>query len=371
LSHQDYSLTISDSALGGRVVIHKANSTPRPARGPHAPAVATVRASPLVGLAQLVRDLGHEPGPAFAREGLAPADLADPDAEISFSRAGRLLASCVSATGCRQLGLLLGQRISPSSLGIPGYLLHTARDVRAALLDLVRHFDLHDRGAVLTLDTNEVATFLGYAIYLPEVPAADQIYDLSIAAECNVMRELCGSDWSPSEVRLTRGVPEDITPYRRFFRAPIHFDADRSALVFPSRWLDHPVSSSNPMLHRHLEKEAEILHAEQPGTLVEQLRGLLRGSLATKKADAPHVARQLGLHERTLNRRLRQAGTSFRQELQGVRYQVAQELLVNTRLSLSRIAAALNYSDTSAFVRAFRQWSGMSPGDWRRRHGPR
>jgi len=324
-----------------------------------------------MGLAQLVRDLGHDPQPAFARQNLVPDDFADPDSEISFVRAGRLLASCVEETGCAHLGLLLGQRISPSSLGMPGYLLHTARDVRAALVDLVRYFDLHDRGAVLTLDMNESVTRLGYAIYLPDVQAADQIYDLSIAVECNVMRGLCGTAWSPSEVRLARNSPGDVAPYERFFQAPIRFDADYSAVVFPSTWLDHRVSSSNPELHRHLEKEAESLHAEQPRELVGQVRGRLRGSLAIRKADGSHVARQLGLHERTLNRRLHRAGTSFREELKAVRYQVARELLANTQLSLSRIAAALNYSDTSAFIRAFKQWSGMPPTVWRRRSGHR
>jgi len=335
----------------------------------NASATGLVRVGPLMGLAQLVRDLGHDPRPAFARQNLTPDEFSDPDSEISFVRAGKLLASCVSETGCPHLGLLMGQRISPSSLGIPGYLLQTARDVRAALVDLVRYFDLHDRGAVLTLETNARATCLGYAIYLPEVQAADQVYDLSIAVECNIMRSLCGTDWSAEEVRLARSTPREVKPYEDFFQAPIHFDADRSALVFPSRWLDHPVSSSNPMLHRHLEKEAESLHAEQPADLVGQLRGLIRGALAIRKADAPHVARQLGLHERTLNRRLNQAGTSFRQELKTVRYQVAQELLANTQLSLSRIAAALNYAETSAFIRAFKQWSGVPPGDWRRRPG--
>ncbi|KPK54672.1 MAG: hypothetical protein AMJ59_24640 [Gammaproteobacteria bacterium SG8_31] len=332
-------------------------------------AAGLVRVGPLMGLAQLVRDLGQDPQPAFARLDLAPDDFADPDSEISFVRAARLLASCVSETGCQHLGFLLGQRISPSSLGMPGYLLHTAPDVRAALVNLVRYFDLHDRGAVLIFDTAGSVTRLGYAIHLPGVPAAEQIYDLSIAVECNIMRGLCGADWNPDEVRLARSALPDATPYELFFRAPIRFEADHSAVVFPSRWLDQRLSTSNPELHRHLEKEAERLHAGQPMDLAEQLRGLLRGALATRRADANAIASQLGLHERTLNRRLHQAGTSFRRELKAVRFQVARELLANTKLPLARIAAALNYADTSAFIRAFRQWSGIPPAAWRRRHG--
>ena len=332
-------------------------------------AAGLVRVGPLMGLAQLVRDLGHDPQPVFAREGVAPEDFVDPDAEISFVRASGLLAGCASETGCAHLGLLLGQRIPPSALGIPGYLLHTAPDVRTALTDLVRYFDLHDRGAMLILETGESAARLGYAIYLPGVQAADQVYDLSIAVKCNVMRGLCGADWNPAEVRLARSAPRDPAPYEGFFRAPIQFDADLSAITFPSTWLDHPVPGADPMLHRHLEKEAEQLHAEQPLELPGQLKTVIRRALATRRASAPHVARQLGLHERTLNRRLHEAGTNFHEELKAVRYEVARELLANTRLSLSRIAAALSYGDASAFIRAFKQWSGMPPSDWRRENG--
>jgi AraC-like DNA-binding protein len=350
-------------------VVRRRKGAPRQTHEHRAAAKGLVRVGPLMGLAQLVRDLGHDPQPAFARLDLAPDDFADPDTEISFVRAARLLASCVSETGCEHLGFLLGQRIPPSSLGMPGYLLHTAPNVRAALVDLVRYFDLHDRGAVLIFDTAGSATRLGYAIHLPDVPMAEQIYDLSIAVECNIMRGLCGTGWNPDEVRLARSPLPDATPYERFFRAPIRFEADHNAIVFPSRWLDQRISTSNPELHRHLEKEAERLHVGQPMDLAGQLRVLLRGALATRRADANTIASQLGLHERTLNRRLHQAGTTFRRELKAVRYQVARELLANTRLPLPRIAAALNYADTSAFIRAFRQWSGMPPAAWRRRHG--
>ncbi len=337
-------------------------------RDRHVSAEGAVRAGPLMGLADLLRELGHDPRPPFARVGLTPGDLGDPDAEISFVLAGKLLAACVAESGCPHLGLLLGQRIALSSLGVPGYLVYTASDVRAALIDLVHHFDLHDRGAVLTLDIVGKTARLGYAIYLPQVPAVDQIYDLSIAVECNILRGLCGSRWNPREVRLARGAPVDVVPYEQFFRAPIRFDADQSAVVFPSGWLDHPVASSNAELHRHLEMEAEDLHATQPRDIVGQVRGLLRGSFATRKADAQSISRQLGLNQRTLHRRLRRAGTNFREELAAVRYQTARELLANTTLPLSRIAAALNYGDTSAFIRAFKKWSGVPPTAWRRRY---
>lgn len=327
-----------------------------------------VRIGPLTELAQLVRDLGFDPKPVFASQRFDPDDFTDPDREISFVRASRLLSACTTATGCRHFGLLVGQRASPSYLGVPGYLLQTARDVRAAVADLVRHFDLHDRGAVVTLDIQEHLTYLGYAICLPEVEAPDQICDLAMAVVCNILRGLCGTQWNPSKVLFARTVPVDLGPYQSFFRAPLQFDADHSAVAFPSRWLDHRISNSDPILRRHLEKEAEGLHAQQPKDLVGELRGLLRQSMTAGTVDMPRIARQLGIHEKTLSRRLRHGGTSFRHELDFIRHRVAEELLQNTKMPLSKIAAALDYADTSAFIRAFKRWSGLPPAAWRRGH---
>jgi AraC-like DNA-binding protein len=80
------------------------------------------------------------------------------------------------------------------------------------------------------------------------------------------------------------------------------------------------------------------------------------------------MARQLGMHERTLNRRLHEEGTSFRRELDGMRYEVARQLLADTRLPLSKIGPALGYADTTAFIRAFKRWSGAPPARWREVH---
>jgi AraC-like DNA-binding protein len=322
-----------------------------------------------MGLPNLVRNLGCEPDPILASEGFDPAQFADPDAEVSFVAASKLLAHCVEATGCEHLGLLLGERAAASSLGIAGFMLQTAPDLGTALRDLVRYLDLHDRGGMATLTIQGRLTYLGYAIRLSGVEAADQIYDLAMAVVCRIMRDLCGSAWGPEEVLLAHQPPRNLEPYRQFFGAPVLFDADRSAVVFETRWLDHPISGADPLLHRHFEREAGELRAVQPTGLVYQLRRLLRRSLAVEnKAESPVIARQLGMHVRTLNRRLRDEGTSFRQQFEDIRYEVARQLLADTNLPLGKIGAALGYSDSTAFVRAFKRWSGTPPAEWRRLH---
>ncbi len=95
---------------------------------------------------------------------------------------------------------------------------------------------------------------------------------------------------------------------------------------------------------------------------------MLRKSLATQKGSVADIAGQLGMHERTLNRRLREEGTTFRRELEEIRYEVARQLLADSNMPLLKIATALNYADATAFSRAFKRWSGSTPAQWRSRH---
>jgi AraC-like DNA-binding protein len=73
------------------------------------------------------------------------------------------------------------------------------------------------------------------------------------------------------------------------------------------------------------------------------------------------------MHGRTLNRRLKARGTTFQSLVDEVRYEIARQLLEHTHMSMSQIAATFDYTDASAFTRAFRRWSGTTPAAWRRR----
>ena len=324
-----------------------------------------MRVGPLMNLAALLRDLGCDADAVFANAGFSPAQLAEPDAEIPFVRASRIIEDCVTTTDCEHLGLLLGMRATPSSLGVAGYMVLAAPDAGSALLALVRNLDLHDRGAALSLTTKSSFTYFGYSIYLPGVRAVGAIYDISMTVACKIMRALCGENWSPHEVQLAHEAPRDTLPYRRFFRAPLRFGAHQSALVFESKWLEHKTESADSLLFHHLEKEALELHAIQGSDLLADLRMLIRKSLLVNQGAVPSIAAMLGMHQRTLNRKLHKQGTTFRKELESIRYELARQLLSNLKMPVSRIATAIGYADPTAFSRAFKSWSGVSPSEWR------
>jgi AraC-like DNA-binding protein len=326
---------------------------------------ASVRASPLMCIPDILRKLGCEPEPVFREAGLTLAHFKNPDNEISYIAASHLLALCVAKTGCQHFGLLMAERVSSSSLGIAGFMLRFAPDVQTALQALQRNLELHDQGGIPTLTMDGKYAVFGYAIHQPGVQAIDQIYDLSVAFVYKIMRELCGPDWKPIGVLLSRRRPPDATPYKQLFRVPIRFGAAQNAIVFPARWLAQTPNGADPLLYSHLEQEADALRDNRVADIVGKLRCLLQSSLFNDTLRVQYIAEQLGMHERTLHRRLKEKGTSYRQLLADIRYRVAQQLLANPDSQVSEIAAALKYTDSSAFCRAFKSWSGCTPSQWR------
>jgi AraC-like DNA-binding protein len=170
-------------------------------------------------------------------------------------------------------------------------------------------------------------------------------------------------------VLLYRPQPVDCKPYRRFFRTRSVFGAECSAAVFSASWLDRKLDGTDALVHRRIMQKVESPQARGAGDLVTQLRRVLRRRLVVSarqgETHMEQIADLFGMYRRTLNRRLRARWTSFRVLVDEARYDIARQLLRDAGLPVSDIAAALDYSECSAFVRAFRRWSGTSPTAWR------
>jgi AraC-like DNA-binding protein len=327
----------------------------------------TLRTGPLIHIPSVLRELGCAPAPVMAETGFQPAFFGDPDVPIPYVAASKLIERCVAVSECDHFGLLVGMRGDPSLLGLVGFLLMNAPDVGTALGDLLRHLDLHDRGGVASLATRGTTSVLSFAIVEPDAEATDQIYDMAMALGCQIMRHLCGRQWHPTEVLLPRQRPSDSAPYTRFFRAPVRFDAAQAALAFPARWLGHRVAAANPRLRRHLEREANVQRSRGPANFVDAVFRTVSSTMAGGSSKAVDVAELLGMHVRTLNRRLKSHGTTFKVIRDDVRSEMARQLLGNTSITSNEIAATLGYAEASAFLRAFTRWSGSTPERWRRK----
>jgi len=326
---------------------------------------ATVRVGGALAIPAVLRSLGVNPADVLAEAGVAPKLFDDPDNPISFAMRSRLIRHCVDRTGCRHFGLLVGQQGGLHSLGLVGLLVQHSPDVGSALRSLVRYLHIHVRGAVTTLAVSEHTATLSYAIYQAQVEATDQTGDGAVAVMFNILSDLCGPDWKPVEILFAHRRPDDVSPFQQFFRAPLSFDAEQNGVVFSADWLQRPLAGADAGLRLQLQKQIDALALRYRNDLREQVRAVLRTALLTGNARADEIAALFSLHGRTFSRRLADCGASFQSLVDEGRFAIACQMLENTDVDIKQIAVILEYADASAFARAFRRWSGVTPSHWR------
>lgn len=328
----------------------------------------TVRIGTVMAIPKVLSELGYEPTAVLRELGFEPDMFDDPDHVIPYAMRSQLIHKCVLKTGCEHFGLLICQHIGLSALGMVGYLVQQSPDVATALRSLVHYAHLHVRGGLISFEEVGSEAFLGYSIYQPNVEAQVQIADGAVAVAYNVMRNLAGPNWRPTYVSFLHRKPADVRPYQQFFKAPLKFDAENNGVFFSAKWLQQPVTGADPELLRLLKKQIEQLQEHAGESFVEQVRRVLHSVLFTHKTSANDIAALFSLHPRTLHRRLKEHGTSFQQLVDDVRFEFARQSLQNSSLEVTEIAAMLHYADPSAFTRAFRRWSGVTPALWRKQN---
>jgi AraC-like DNA-binding protein len=327
-----------------------------------------VRIGPVIAIPAVLAELGVAPRQAFAEAGVDPSLFDDPDRRVGMRALGRLLECCSATTNCSHFGLLVGERFDLKGLGSIGDLMRNSPSIGEALRSLLVYLHLHDKGAApLLLRQSSTCVILGYSLYRHGVPGIEQIYDAAIAIAYKIMRQLCGPSWKPMHVQFSYARPDDTVPHRLLFRSSVVFDAELSGIVFSSSWLEKPIEGANAMLHAILTKAIRGEANKHSTSLAEQVARVLPQLVLSGAATADSLANFFGVHQRTLRRRLEKEGQGLLGLINARRFELAQQLLEHTRLSVTEISAALQYADTATFSRAFKGWSGCSPVQWRSR----
>ena len=310
----------------------------------------------------LIRQFNVDPTLVLAEAGVSSETLAQPSDRIAWESVAGLLRVAAARTGCPHFGLRAGREWRLSDHGLLGELARHSPTVDWALHNLIVNQHLNSEGALAFLLRRRDFVDVGYAIYVPFAEGMTQVYDAVLAAIMNIMRELCGDDWRPSEVFLAHSPPHEVRPYHEHFEAPVRFNSALSAVRFSAKWLTQPIVGADPERLRLAQAQAS---ASDQGVLIDKVHRAVRTLLLHGKASGADVAEALAMHRRTLNRRLEAEGVTFRQVLDRVRFATAKELLENSDISLTEIAYALGYAHYAALVSAFRRWTGTTPGAWR------
>ncbi len=281
-----------------------------------------------------------------------------------------LVRRAVSERGPK-VGIQAARSLDRGAFAVVEYLMRTSPDLAHALDQLLRYERLLGSSPIFTLEGEEMLRLRRVRDYEPDDAVEAAIAEFALGSVIVIGSAATVSPWHPTLVRFSHHAPDDGgREHEELFRCPVEFDTERTELVIARGVLDTPMADADPRLHELLRECGGALigdvehYAEVSFDVRQHIAELLPRGQLTLRA----VAEKLGMSTRTLQHRLRAEGASFSELVDGVRTTLAQRYLVERRLSVPDIAALLGYGDASAFHRAFKRWTGMTPRQFRARH---
>jgi AraC-like DNA-binding protein len=315
--------------------------------------------------------LDIDPAPVLLAGGFAADAFRDPNARLSALATARLWRTASAHAGDPAFGIHASRFVRPATFHALGYAVFASTSLRDALQRLLRYSHLVSDAAELSL--SETSRHVRLALVprsaeqvplapgVPSYEAVDAVTSL-IVRTCRTLTE---RSFTLLALEQRRPEPENTHPYERFFRCPIRFGAPEDALTFDATELDRRLPTANPELARHNDDLVQrYLAGMREGTVVDRLRRMLSEHLSGD-ASPGKLAALLGMSSRSLQRRLQEHGTSYAQVLRDTRRDLAISYLVQQQCSITEIAFLLGFEDASAFARAFRAWTGVTPSAYR------
>lgn len=320
---------------------------------------------------RLLHDLGVDPLAVLNEVGLRAGELDNIEGRLPVPLVSDLILKCVEATGREDFPLVLGALGRLRHLGTIGTLLTQAPDFGSALRDFIINHPRYVRGAVAYLiDWKEQNVLVAHRVHHPGLRGSGSFSVGAVAFGCKAFAELCGVE--PTQVLVSLPVPDDIRAYKRAFgRAKLIFGAEHFGLVYSRASLKRAIPTADPS--RYAETRSFV--AEHWVSLQPDIRERVMRVLVPMVLDGmPSLAKTaelLNTHPRTLNRNLNARGMTFREAVNEARFEMASQLLRDTRVSIGGLARTLGYSEVSAFTRFFTSMAGISPTEWKQREGAR
>lgn len=330
-----------------------------------------VRSAVLAGLPELLGELAVD-ADALARScGLDVAALRQPDLPVAAAAVVRLFEAAASATGREDFGILLATRQNLSVLGPLWMTMRSARTVRDALQVLAEFFVVHTNGALISLQLqDDGGACVGYSLAAGVSPHDRQTIELGLALLCNELRMHVGADWSPRAVQLGHERPASLASHQRCFGRGLSFNQERNALWLDAACLATPLAAASQPSHARL-RQLLVGRRDNAQAVAAKVENTMRELMPFAPCTRDGVARLVNLSQRTLQRRLAEAGTTFQALRDRVRADIALKYLRQSSLQAAQVAEILGYSEAAAFTRAFKRQHGLTPSKARDAAVPR
>lgn len=299
-----------------------------------------------------------------------PINLCEPDFDIKtipFVHYAQLFELIAGFLEEPDLAIRLADITEPSDLGMVGYLAINSPTLGTFCATLERYSRLFQNGASYATEMNKKLASFKYQLDSQSTAIYRQDIDLTLAMMIKFFRRQLGDSWLPNQVSVQYGQVAETQIRAAYFADRIEYDASFNGFSFDASVLNTPISGADPNLKAVLLEQANALLDELQAhdDVLSRLRVIIAMSDHPITLSADCAAEKFNITRRTLHRRLSEQGTSFQKLKISVVIQLAKTALKTKNTSITEIGMTLGYSENSAFTRAFKAETGLTPKQYR------
>ena len=338
--------------------------------------IPTIQAAATAGVLEHTERGGGDVHWVVAQAKLTFDELARPEQRLPLSSFVRLIEAASLATRDDCFGAHLGEICSLRELGLPGYLATFAPDVQSALSSFARYYYLLGDATDVRFEIRDGMASFSYCVLDPDSFPRRQDAEQVITMIVTLVRQWASARWSPERVCFEHGRPAQAAELARILGCPVRFDCRSNTVCFTLADAARKNPHADAKLFRLLSWFAETVmesSADRDSRKTVSFKDQVLFSIDTcanlGNVSIHSVARALGLEARTFQRRLRSEQTSFSELQEEYRSRQSVKLLDRAELSEKDLASHLGYASLTSFIRAFRRWYGVTPGQYRERRG--
>jgi AraC-like DNA-binding protein len=306
---------------------------------------------------------GADVAAILRRCGMTFGELNNPSARITVSKQVKFLNLTAAALDDTFLGIHLAQRIDLRELGLLYYVQASSALLRDALRSLARYSKIHNEGVHIGYREGSDITITFEYVGVARHGDRHQIEFIATSV-IRLCQHFTGRRLAPSAIRLVHRGAGNPALLRAIFGCDVAFGSDVDVVSYAASVARLPIINADPFLNRLLTKYCEeALASRRKSSSSWRLRieNAIAPQLPHGRIMMSDICERVGVSRRTLARRLAEEGVTYSEVLNDLRLSLGQRYLEEPQISITEVAWLLGFSETSAFDRAFKRWTGKSP----------
>jgi AraC-like DNA-binding protein len=319
---------------------------------------------------ELVRELGGEPEVMMRRLGIEPGSVLSAEPGLTYRSWVNLLEQAATELRCVDFGMRLARRQGGGKVfGAMGEVMRNSNTFGEAIEYVANHFHAHSLAAHMRLERDHTSgdLFVGHEILLERLPNRRQAIEQALLLAHLNAAEITGGQARVREVHFRHQPLSSRNAYRSYFGTAIRFDTNEDGVVYSERDLRSRIIDRDACRYQAATSFIDAQFSRTTPPMFARVRALIVRLIETEDCSNERICDELGLHPRTLHRRLRAEGKSFEGIKDEVRRDVALRYIQETDHPLTFIAEKLGYAEQSVLTRSCMRWFSMPPSQLRSR----